>query len=65
MQMLRIIRTKKTDNKVVITLFPVVDQLEIHNKLSKVAAKWSHVFIMMTSYDPYTMECEVIFKKWR
>lgn len=63
--MLRIVRTRRTKDGVVITLFPVVDHTEIHNKLTKVGAKWSHTFIMVTKYDPITMECEVIFEKWR
>ena len=62
--MLKIIRTKRTDKRVVITLFPVTNQIEIHNKLRKVAVKWSHIFIMITNYDPIKMECEVIFEKW-
>ena len=65
MSRLRIIRTKRTDEGVVITLFPVADHMELHNKLSEVAARWSHIFMIVTEYDPCAMECNVIFEKWR
>lgn len=63
--MLRIIRTKRTNKGVVITLFPVADHMETHNKLCKVATKWSHIFIMKTSYNPISMECYVVFERWQ